>query len=199
MSGKGETPMGDIDAAVGRRFDAAVGRLDDYVRGAMDDAEVSGFEEDLFERALAGAAPELTFRTSLGATLRTMSARGTLDLWLTSAGVARLKASSNLEVVVFELDLERLALPEVPPGTDLLITRIPLDLRGVRRLEAEILTLDGRLVKLMPDIAFDPGDGAVYACCEADLARAASVPNTMTRVFAIEETERRLVLELPGF
>ena len=181
-------------------LDALSSRLDDYVRGAMEESVVGGYEDDLFERALAGAAPELGFRSGLGATFRAMKARGTLDLWLTAEGVERLAASSELRVHVWELNLEAPVPPEIPADADLLITRIPVDLRGVGRLEAEIFSADGRLLKTMPDVAFDPIDGAVYACCEAELARTASgVLGTMTRVWGIEESGRRLLLELPSY
>ena len=54
---------------------------------------MDAYEEDLFARALAGAAPELAFHTALGEQLRAMNARGTLDLWLTARGVERVVAS----------------------------------------------------------------------------------------------------------
>jgi hypothetical protein len=180
-------------------LDRATEHLDDYVRGALDEADAERFEDDLFARALAGAAPELTFRVSLEATLRTMSARGTVEPWITARDVERLKDNPALRVMVYELDLEHAVGPEVPPGTDLVITRIPVDLRGVGRLEAEVLGPNGQLVKRMPDITFDPLDGAVYACCEAELARTASAaPPMITRVWATgDDSERRLLLELP--
>jgi len=177
----------------------ALTRLDDYVRGSMDDVEADTFEQDLFERALAGSAPELSFRASLGATFREMSARGSIDLWLTAEGLSRLQAQGGLRVVLFELDLEHPSLPEIPEGTDLLVTRVPVDLQGIGRLEAEVFSLDGRLLKRMPDITFDPADGAVFACCEAELARHASAAQTMTRIWAVREEGRSLLLELPCF
>lgn len=169
-------------------------RLDDYVRGSMEEALVDAYEDDLFERALSRAAPELGFRQDLQATFRAMNARGTLDLWLTAADVERLCAS-NLRVILWEFDPARPALPQVPEGADLVITRILVDLRGVRRVEADIVAPDGSLLKTMRDVAFDPVDGAVYACCEAELARAAASVGTITRVYAAEDTGRRLLLE----
>jgi hypothetical protein len=50
----------------------------------------------------------------------------------------------------------------------------------------------------MPDIAFDPADGAVFACCEAELARASANTPTITRVYAFDDDGRRLLCELPG-
>jgi hypothetical protein len=185
-------------AASPPELDLASARLDDYVRGTLDDEAAAGFEEDLFERALSGAALEVTFRAHLESALRTMDERGTIDVWLTAAGVERLRARPELRVSVYELDVERPVLPVIPPGTDLLVTRIPVDLTGVRRLEAEVIAADGRLLKCMPDITFDVADGAVFACCEVELARIASgAQETVTRVYSIEEGGRRLVLELP--
>lgn len=184
-------------AAPSLDLDLAQARLDDYVRGALDDDAAADYEADLFERALAGQAPEAAFRTHLGAALRTMAARGTLELWLTESGVEELRARPDLNVFVFELDVARPHMPEVPPGTDLMITRVPVDLTGVRRIEADIVTPDGRLLKQMLDVTFNRDDGALFACCEMDLARIAGAAKTITRLYAVEEGSRRLMLELP--
>ena len=178
-------------------FEALTERLDDYVRGAVDDALAHDYEEDLFARSLAGEAPELAFRVELGATLREMEARGTLELWLTVRDVERIRAS-GLRVVLFELDMENLTMPEIPPGTDLLIGRVPLDLTGVRSLEIEVLSRDGHVLKRMPDVLFDPADGGIFACCEADLARLAANADRTSRFWAVEDSGRRLLLEVLG-
>jgi hypothetical protein len=183
--------------AASKDFESKSARLDDYVRGALDDEHAEGFEDELFERALAGAAPELAFRSGLSATLKVMDARGTLEPWITARDVARVRAS-GLRVVYFELDLANPNMPEIPPGTDLLIGRIPLDLTGVRELEVEALASDGRVLKSMPDVKFDPSDNAIYACCEADLALLAARADRTTRFWAVEESGRRLLLELLG-
>jgi hypothetical protein len=175
----------------------ALTRLDDYVRGQHDDDVVGDYEEELFARALAGSAPELSFHSGLVSTLRAMNARGTLDLWLTARDVERVRAS-GLKTVLYEFDPAAPPALEIPPGTELLITRIPLPLEGVRSLEAEIYSTDGRLLKRMPDIHFDPADGAVFACCEADLARAANASTTVTKVWVVTDSERRLLIELPA-
>jgi hypothetical protein len=180
-----------------KNFEALTERLDDYVRGAADDALAHDYEEDLFARALAGEAPELAFRVELGATLREMEARGALELWITARDVERIRAS-GLRVVLFELDLENPTVPEIPPGTDLLIARVPLDLTGVQSLEIEVLSSDGHVLKRMPDLQFDPADGGIFACCEADLARLAANANRTSRFWAVADSGRRLLLELLG-
>jgi len=180
-------------------LDGAVARLDDYVRGLGDDSATVDFEDELFERALLAEAPELTFFTQLSGTLRAMNERGTIDLWLTSSQVEKLRASGKVRAAMYEFNPAAPVAPEIPPGTELLITRVPFDLSGIRSLEVEILSLDGKLIKTMPDIAFDPADGAVFACCEADLARIAGAQQTITRVWASDDTGRRMVVELPSF
>ena len=170
-------------------------RLDDYLRGHMPEAEVEAYEEDLFERALQAAAPELTFRAGLQNTLREMAARGTLELWLTERDLERLVAG-GLRVRRYNIDAESFSPPDLTGEFDILVTRVPFDLTGVRRLDAEVFSLSGQQLKRMPDIAFDPADHAIFACCEAELARTAAAMNTVTRVYAVDDSGRRLVCEL---
>ncbi len=171
--------------------DADLSLLDDYLRGADVPAE---YEEDLFARALAGAAPELAFREGLGQTLRTMQARGTLDVWATKHQVERLLASGH-RVRSFELDVRNPSMPDLTGEFDLLVTRIPLPLEGVDRLDAEVFSPDGRLLKRLPDIPFDASEGAVYVVCEAELARTSASVRSVTKVFAREPAGPRLLLE----
>jgi hypothetical protein len=178
-------------------FNSALAQLDDYVRGVQSGEHASAYEDDLFARALADDATELAFRAALGSTLLSMGARGTLDLWLTRRDLERV-LTSGLRVIQFELDLARLSLPDLSVDFDLIVTKIPLDLTGIRRLDAEIFTPDGVLLKTMPDIAFDPADRAVYACCEAELARTAASARTITRVWATDDQGRRLLTEIGG-
>ncbi len=179
-----------------RDLDAAVARLDDYVRGHDEGEDEAAFEEELFARALHDDAPELRLRDELQTTFREMNRRGSLDIWITARDFERLRAS-GVRTHLFELDLARPAFkPEIPEGTDLLVTRVAVDLTGIRRLEAEVRAIDGTLLKTMPDITFDPADGAVFAVCEAELARAAASSQTRTRVFAVDDDGRRLIAEL---
>jgi hypothetical protein len=176
--------------------ETALSRLDDYVR--RRDEDESAYEEELFARALEGNAPEAVFHAGLASTLRRMDARGTLNVWITASDVERLRAS-DLKTVFMEYDPEDREPLDLPPDTDLLIMRIPLPLEGVRSLEAEVYSIDGTLLKRMPDVLFDREDGAAYACCEAELARtASSAPKTITKVYAVTDTERRLIIELPS-
>jgi hypothetical protein len=185
-----------MKGAAGTDLETALSHLDDYVRGRENGASVAEYETELFERALAGSAPEVAFHAGLASTLRLMNARGSLDLWICERDIERVRAS-GLKAMVWEWTLEHPLPPEIPPGTDLVITRIPLPLAGVRTIDAEIYSADGRLLKRMPDVLFEPADGAIFACCEAELARAAaSAPRTLTKVWAVSDGERRLVAEL---
>jgi hypothetical protein len=184
-----------MGAAMKSDLEARETTLDDYLRGAKSEAEAHDFEEELFARALANEAPELSFRAGLASTLKEMSARGTLDPWLTEHDLERV-LGSGLRVLRYELDLSDPRPPDLASEFDLLVTKIAIDLRGVHRLDAEILSPEGVLLKSMPDIGFDPKDGAVYACCEAELARAASSARTITRVWATRDEGRQLVHEI---
>lgn len=179
--------------------DRALDQLDDYVRGhtpdGQTDAQTDQYEHELFARALANDAPELTFYADMRATLREMAARGTLQLWLTARDVERM-LGSGLRIRRYELDVANPQPPDLSGEFDILITKIPFDLSGIRRLDAEVFSASGQPLKRMPEIAFDPADGAVFACCEAELARAADTTHTVTRVYAVDDSGRRLLCEI---
>lgn len=173
---------------------AELAKLDDYLRSQGSDDQVQTYEEELFARALADEAPELRFREQVRRTLLEMRARGTLSLWLTAREVDEMMKS---DLRVARYDVQEGYAPELSGDIDILITKVPIDLRGVRRLDAEVLSADGKQLKVMPEITFDPADGAVYACCEIELARAAAAAKTVTKVWAYDEAgERRLLGEL---
>jgi hypothetical protein len=176
-------------------IDTALARLDDYVRKSGNDTQADEYEQDLFARALAGAAPELALRERFEKLFREMDARGTLRLWLTAREVEEL-SNRGLRVVHAVLDPANPTVPDLSAEFDILVTKVPIDLTGVRRLDAEVLSADGRQLKVMPDIAFDPADGAVFVCCEADLARASAAARTVTRVWAHDDSGRRLFAEI---
>lgn len=176
--------------------DAALLRLDDYVRGRDADAD-DAYEAALFERALAGNAPELTIRDGLERRFREMKARGTIDPWLTRSQVEEL-ATRGLKVAHQVFHAGNPQPFDIPDDADLVVTRIPVDLTGVTRLEVEISTLDGRVLKRMPDVPFDREEGALFACCEAELARTAISVTRISRFWSVGEGERRLIVETPS-
>lgn len=176
--------------------DSSLAQLDDYVRALLTEDEAHAYEEDLFARAVQGEAPELAFRESLGHTLRAMKARGTLNLWQTEQGVAELIAS-GAKVRRYDYDLENPGAPDLSGDFDILVTRVPIALEEIEHLDAEVLAPDGRVLKTMPDITFDRKDGAVYACCERELAVAAAASTTTTRLWARDaKGSKRLIAEL---
>lgn len=181
-----------------RATDAGLARLDDYVRGHDAEAEASAFEEELFARALADEAPDLELHEALGQALRASAASGALELWLTKAGVARLEGSGLRVLRARWSESGPASVPDLDVDFDVLVTEVPIDLRGARRLDVEIFDLEGRHLKTMPEVSFDPDDGAVYACCDAKLARLATRARTMSRVWVTDaEGRRSVVLELP--
>lgn len=170
-------------------------RLDDYVRGHGDEDSVAAYEDDLFARALSNEAPELAFRSNLAASLRFMRAKGTLDMWLTAREVAQVR-SSSLRTAYIDVGGPHLSPLEISADVDLVITKVPLELEGVESLEVEVLSEDGRLLKRMPDVAFDPSDGAIFACCDIELAKIAFASNCITRIWATDVNGRRLLKNL---
>jgi hypothetical protein len=177
-------------------LDAALARLDDYVRRRAPDAEEAAYEEDLFARALAGEAPELAVRDAIGSTLRRMKDVGSIQLWMTRRQADAL-AAANPRVLRFELDLANPRPPALTDDFDLLVTRVPLPLGGVRQLDVEVLSPAGEVLKVMPDVEFDPADGAVFACCEAELARVSTGARSVSRVWATDDRGRRLLATIP--
>jgi len=175
--------------------DDALARLDDYLRRFQGDDAVADYEEDLFARAFEHAAPELQCRAGIRDALRELSARGTIDVWLTAAEVARMQAG-ELRVLTVELDLANPDVSSMAGDYDVIITKVPLDLTGIRRLDAEVLSPTGERLKLMPDIRFEPNDNAVFACCEAELARTAAAFKTVTRLWAVRDEGRQVLCEI---
>ncbi len=173
--------------------------LDAYVSGETADSDAAAFEDDLFDRAADGASPELVFLDGLRATVRSLVERGSYDLYLTAAEVARLRASGAKVQLLDIVDSPEPQEYEVARDVDFLVARYPIDLRGVRSLDVEVY-LGGHLSKVMKDVRFDPADGAAYFCCEGELARRTVGFPTRSKFFATTESgERRLLAELDTF
>jgi len=121
---------------------------------------------------------------------------GTLDLWRTAREVEELVASGR-RVRIFDIDLANPTPPDLSGDFDIFVTKVSIDLTGIRRCDLEVFTLDGRLLKKIPDIAFDPDDGALFLCCEAELARVSASVKAVSRLWgwSEDESERRLLAE----
>ena len=172
---------------------ARLARLDDHLRGRGDDPDA--YEEDLFARAAEGTADELAFLDRLADGLHQLVARGTFDPWITAAEADALRARYGDALALREVSLHGTGVVEVPLDAEVLVTRIPLALEGVDELEIDALTTDGTLIKTMTGVRFDPSDGALYACCEGELARRTVGPPVLSRVWDVRGGERRLIRE----
>ncbi len=181
-------------------FDESIALLDGYLRGHGTEAEAASLEEDVFERAFADAAPELVFVDELVTKARQSGERGTLDLYIRAADVARVRAS-NRKVQMIELenraDLQSYVLDR---DADVFIARVPIDLRGVDELDIEVFVNDSaQPLKVMRDVAFDEDDGAIFMCCEGDLARATANIHTKALMYGRDAGGRRLIAEVNTF
>jgi hypothetical protein len=170
-------------------------RLDDYLRGQRPDELELDYEQDLFARALDDRAPELVFRAQLGSTLRDMHQRGSLEIWPSAAEVARLEAS-GLRIRHFALDPQQPTFPDLSGDFDLLVVRIALDLVGLTQLDVDVCSPQGQVLKTMVDVGFDAEAGAIYTCCEAELARTAARHPTISRFWGTDASGRRLLAEI---
>jgi hypothetical protein len=59
----------------------------------------------------------------------------------------------------------------VPKSADFVLTRLQIDLQDSERVDIEVELEGLGPVKVMPDVAFERDEGAIYGCCEGELAR----------------------------
>jgi hypothetical protein len=59
----------------------------------------------------------------------------------------------------------------LPDDVEIVVTRLGVDVRGFDHVEVECQTLAGQPIKTFRDVRCDPETGALYAVCEAPLAR----------------------------
>ena len=145
--------------------------FDDYVSGALGEAEALAFETELFERAAAGVASDALFVDHLALLGRFLQGRGGLGNGSTRAQVEAL-INSGLRVHTFDLGSGgRVELGPLPDDIDIVVTRLAIDARGFDQVEVDCQTLAGQLIKTFRDVQCDPESGALYAVCEAPLAR----------------------------
>jgi hypothetical protein len=177
--------------------DERLARLDDYERGlAADEGWAEAYEEELFTRALADEAPELTFRDSLAGSVEAMGRRGTIDLFPSAQAVAALRARADLRVAYYDLAQLPDGRIRPPDDADVVVTRVALRTgRPIERLEVEVGFAGGEVLKTMPDVTFDRDAGEVFFCCDGDLARGI-VGRPFGRFWAIEGERRTLLAEI---
>lgn len=154
---------------------AAFEALDAYQSGEMSDADAAGFEEELFVSAAAGNAAEADFVDRLSRIGRFLSGRGGFDIGSTRARVDQLLAAGH-RVQMLAAGEENLVggvfqLPRIADDAEIVVTHLPLDLRGWDSVDVVVEKADGTVLKRFREIGWDPNDGTVYAVCEAPLAR----------------------------
>jgi hypothetical protein len=170
--------------------------LDDYLSGFMPDDAAASFEESLFTAAAAGEASDLGLVDRVGQFGRYLRDRVGLAMGSSRALVDRILAS-GLKVEYTEL------LPNVPirgvriaDDTEIVISRLDVDLRGYTDILVHIERPDGTLLKTFRDVEYAPEDGALYAVCEATLARMAQAVHTIARITATRGGKREHVATL---
>jgi hypothetical protein len=149
--------------------------LDDYQTGAMSDADARDFEDELFTAAGNGGATELDFVDRVSRWGYFLAGRGGFDIGSTRARVDELIAK-GLRVQVLDAGPENLVdgvfqLPKIDDDAQIVVTHLPLDVRGYDSVDVIVEKPDGTLLKRFRDIGWEPSDGTLYAVCEAPLAR----------------------------
>lgn len=154
---------------------AAFEALDAYQDGEMSDADASGFEEELFAAAAEGAAAEADFVDRVSRIARFLEPRGGLDMGSTRERVDDLLAQ-GLRVQLLAARPEAMVgdvfqLPKIEDDAEIVVTHVPLDVRGYDSVDVVVEKADGTPLKRFRDVNWDPHDGTLYAVCEAPLAR----------------------------
>jgi hypothetical protein len=162
----------------------------------MAEDEATAFEEELFLAAATGAAQEATFLDKVSRIMRHLAPRGGLDVGSSRARVDELIAS-GLRVQVMEPKRARVTtFPKIDDDAELVITHVPVDVRGYDSVDVIVERPDGENLKVFRDVGWDPIDGTVYAVCEAPLARiAAAVGIIHSRVIGYRAGQPHVIAE----
>lgn len=168
-------------------------RLDRYLAGELSDEEAERVEEELFaDGELAEAAAFLDRVTESGARL---AAGGTFDPSATGREVDALMQSGR-RCFFFEFTAEqREWVIQLPRWAEIFVYKFAFDTRGWDRFDLEMAIPGQGTVKTMPDLRFDPADGALYGVCEAELAQASYQHRVRTRLIGHRGGERHVISE----
>ena len=170
--------------------------LDDYASGHTSDADAAALEDELFARA---ASPD----ADAAATFLDALARNAA--WLAHYAFSFRGGSTRAEVDgllasglrVHYADLGPggvMRMAAWPEGTQIVITRLGVDMRGYRDIEVDVSLGDGPVLKTFRGCEYDPLDGAMYAVCHEPLARIAfGHPRVLAKVTAIRDAGRETV------
>ena len=180
-----------------REGQAWLARLDDYVAGQVPSAETEEFEEELFTRA-ASEQPDAdtAFYDALARNAAWLAShffgfRG----GSTRAEVDALITSGKKRVHWMDLGAPGpKRLSDWPDGTQIVVTRVGVDLRGTSDVQVHV-SFDGQNnVKTFRDCEYDPTDGALYAVCHEPLARLAfRQPRVVAQVTAVRDGRREII------
>lgn len=169
--------------------------LDDYASGAMADDEARAFEEEMF-----ATAPDNEALKYLDRTVRTANKllrRGGWSIGSTREDVDRLIAE-NPRVKYVDLG-ETSGVKRIERWADdleFVIVRLGVDLRGVASVDVEVEDPAIGPLKVFRDVNYDPKDLALYAICEAPLARLAwGRPRVITRIVGERDGRREKLAE----
>jgi hypothetical protein len=175
--------------------DARFAALDDYVTGSMQDADAAAFEEALFDDAARGANEDAAYFDELARSMRFIGRHGVIGRSFTRVEVERL--SKKERMLILELDAKKpMELEPWGDDIDVVVTHLPVDLRGADTADVVVERPDGTHIKTFRDIGCDPADGSLFAYCEAPLARIALMSGpTVTRVIAERDGKRSQVAE----
>jgi hypothetical protein len=141
-------------------------RLLDYMRGALDPEVESAFEEELFSGAFA--AEDVEWLAAFIASVRRASLRGSLTVIVDAAHVVRMRAAG---LRVRETDArDGVVEMDVSKSNELIVVRYPVPLEGVTRLDVEMRTNEGDLLKRLKDLTLPRDRSELLFCCERDVA-----------------------------
>lgn len=144
--------------------------LDDYVSGHLSEEGALEFEEQLFEAAAAGRAPDLVYFDSLLRSADFVCRIGGFAGGATRAQVDAVLAS-GMKVHYFDLGAGgRATVPPWPAGTQIVITKLSVDVREYESVDVDVITPEGVKIKTFRDVQ-PAEDGSLYAVCEEPLAR----------------------------
>lgn len=168
-----------------------LGDLDDYLFGALPEEQVDAFEQALFDSAARGDNAESQFLDRVGVWGRFLAARSGLIDNFTRAFVDSL-VERGFKVEIEEAKPGQPFSPQWSEEAEIAVTRYAFDVRGhTGRLEADVETPEGDRVKTFRDVLYDPTDGAIYAVCEALLARKTVGLHCLIKLYEWEGNERR--------
>jgi len=170
--------------------------FDAYQSGDMPEDEAARFEEELFLAAAVGTAHEAAFVDQVSRIARHLFPRGGLDVGSSRARVDELIAS-GLRVQVMEPTSGAVAtVPKIADDAELVITHVPIDVRGYDSVDFIVQKADGENLKTFRDVSWDPVDGTIYAVCEAPLARiAAAVGLVRSRIVGYRGEQPHLIAQ----